>query len=73
MTLAPADRKLPFTQAELDRRRELEAQLVELRSHKTLPLDEATYDAELERVLLPLAELYQTAQQRQKDAQEGTP
>ena len=47
MTLAPADRKLPFTQAELDRRRELEAQLVELRSHKTLPLDEATYDGEL--------------------------
>lgn len=77
MTLAPADARLPFTQAELDQRRELETQLVELRQRKPSLVDvalentaiqESAYDAELEPLMLELAKLYQAAEHRQRDA-----
>lgn len=68
LTLAPVDARLPFTQAELAQRHELEMQLEELRQRKP-SLDDAAYEAELEPLALKLAKLYQAAEQRQQDPQ----
>lgn len=72
-TLTPAVERLSFTQSELDKRRELETQLAELRkrhlSRNGDQLDETAYDAELEPLMVELAKLYRTAETRQKQIQ----
>lgn len=70
MTLAPANQRLPFTQSERNKRRDLERRLTELRTASSSlngdDVGEAAYYAELEPLMLELSKLYRAAEQRQK-------
>ena len=63
VTLSPAATRLPFTDAELRERAEIESALDQLRLQKA-QLDPKEYDSQLERLMLRLAKLYQAAELR---------
>lgn len=64
-TLTPQGNRLPFTEAELKERAEIESELDLLRSQKA-NLEQDEYDAKLEPLMLRLAKIYQAAESRQE-------
>ncbi|MGB0600024.1 MAG: hypothetical protein ACPGLY_25360 [Rubripirellula sp.] len=71
-TLSPDGKRLPLTEQEWQLRAELEAELETLRSRRTDLSDEA-YDAELEKILVQLANLYKTVEQRMNSPAQQPP
>lgn len=63
MTLSPIGSKLPFTEAELSQRAEIESALDELRERK-VALDPKEYQQQLEPLMIRLARLYAAAEER---------
>ncbi len=66
-TLSPDGKRLPLTETEWQQRADLETELEALRNRRS-DLSEEAYDAELEKVLIQLAKLYQAVEQRMSDA-----
>ena len=63
ITLSPVGSKLPFTEAELSQRAEIENALDELRDKKVM-LDPKAYQQQLEPLMIRLARLYEAAEKR---------
>ena len=63
ITLAPAGGRLPFTEQELEQRDQIETQLEGLRQKRD-EMDQQSFDAAVEPLLLQLARLYAAAEAR---------